>query len=884
VVSFPISNATVNTAAEQTTPDSIAFPGSSPYISANGTQNGIVWVIDKGTGQLRAYDASNLANELWTSNHDALPGGSVKFSVATPVNGRVYALSATSLVAYGPPVPPTAPPAAPTVLKAAATGASTVNLTWTDNSNNEAGFSIERSTDGVNFTQVNTVGVNVTSYTDSNLTPESKYYYQVRAYNSYNTLSYSAYTNIASATTLSVGQQAPVDLYHFDAGTGTTALDSAGTNTGTLVGTTLPTWVAPGRVGAAALSFSGTGTYNQTNQSAVQLSSDLSPILGSTSSIDAWIKTTQVGNNTHWQAPAITGVEQASGGNDINWGTLNAAGDIGIYVGDAGGVYSTSPVNDGQWHNVAMTRNATTGVVQLYVDGVSQGTGTYDTGNKTSQIKFIGALGDVASDGVTPTGANYFNGQIDEVRIYNQVLDPQEINALSLPPAAPTSLTVTPASGTELDLAWTDNSTYATGYIVQRSVNNGPWVSLPTLPSGTNSYNDTGLSPNTLYSYQVQAIDTAGASAFSNVASTTTPIPPTTPTGGTATFNSATEIDLKWTNTSTNATGIRILRSVIGGEFVAITNNLSPAATTYPDTGLTPGTEYDYHIQAYNVAGFSDFAGVHTGTIAASPGSPAATAGDAQTTLTWVPPMYNGDAQNLTYNVYRGTTPGGEAAAPVATGIDSPTFTDTALADGQTYYYTITSVDLGGESPFSAEVSVTPLSLTVNDGSAQRSEVTSLTVKFTAPVTLQSGAITLSQRPAGTGPTVPVPVNVANPSGDGMTYLVTFTGATGPALDFGSLPDGVYDLTVQASLVAPASGGSAPPLAADAVFTFHRLFGDFDGNQTVSALDYSQFKNAFGSSTGSAGYSAAFDFDGNGTINAFDYAQFKKRFGVTYSY
>ena len=77
-----------------------------------------------------------------------------------------------------------------------------------------------------------------------------------------------------------------------------------------------------------------------------------------TSTLTQWVKTTQTGSNNHQQAPAITGVDQQGTTGDINWGTLNAAGQIGIYVGDTGGVYSTSAVNDGTWHNVAMTRDA----------------------------------------------------------------------------------------------------------------------------------------------------------------------------------------------------------------------------------------------------------------------------------------------------------------------------------------------------------------------------------------------------------------------------------------------------------------------------------------------------------------------------------------------
>lgn len=741
VASWPLANAHIDTTNKQLAPDSMAFPGSSPYVSANGTQNGIVWVIDKGTGQLRAYDASNLATELWTSaqdaSRDALPGGTVKFSVATPVNGRVYALSNTSLVAYGPPVPPTAAPAAPTNLSATATGASTIVLKWTDNSNNENGFSIERSTDGTNFTVLATVGVNVTSYTDSNLSAQSKYYYQVRAFNSYNGLSYSAYTNVASAVTGSVGTQLPIDLYHFDENAGTKAVDAISGNNGTLIGSPLPAWVAPGENGGAALSFSGTGAFNVAGQSAVQVGSDLSPVLGGTSSLDVWVKTTQLGNATHWQAPAITGVEQAGAGNDINWGTLNATGNIGIYVGDAGGIYSTNPINDGKWHNVAITRDATTGTVQLYVDGTLNATGTFDTGNKTSQFQLIGALEDVASDGVTQTGANYFNGQLDEVRIYNQVLSSGAITALAIPPAAPSGLTVTPASASELDLTWTDNSTYASGYVVQRSLNGGPWVSLPELPATATSYNDTGLAQGT-YSYQVQAIGSAGNSAFSNVATATTPTAPTTPKNATATLITTTEIDLSWTNTATNATAIKILRSNIGGEFVVIAGSLPPSTTTYKDTGLTPGTEFDYHIQAYNTAGSSDFAGIHTGTIAMPPATLTATPGAGQVTLGWTPPAYNGDAQNLTYDVYRGTTAGGESPTAIATGVTGSTFTDTSGTPGQTYYYEVTAVDLGGESVDSNEASGIPGkftdTLTLAGTSANPSNATQ-PLNFTATVT-----------------------------------------------------------------------------------------------------------------------------------------------------
>lgn len=89
-------------------------------------------------------------------------------------------------------------PAAPSNLVATAASRTAVNLSWTDNSTNEQAFSIERSQDGSTWTQVNSVGANVTSYSDGNLKRNVRYYYRVRAHNA---AGYSEYSNVASAVT-----------------------------------------------------------------------------------------------------------------------------------------------------------------------------------------------------------------------------------------------------------------------------------------------------------------------------------------------------------------------------------------------------------------------------------------------------------------------------------------------------------------------------------------------------------------------------------------------------------------------------------------------------------------------------------------------------------
>jgi FtsP/CotA-like multicopper oxidase with cupredoxin domain len=90
------------------------------------------------------------------------------------------------------------PPAAPTSLSASAVSSSQINLSWADNSADESGFDIQRSTDGSTFATLTSVSADTTSYSDSNLTAATTYWYQVAAFNGNGS---SAASNTASATT-----------------------------------------------------------------------------------------------------------------------------------------------------------------------------------------------------------------------------------------------------------------------------------------------------------------------------------------------------------------------------------------------------------------------------------------------------------------------------------------------------------------------------------------------------------------------------------------------------------------------------------------------------------------------------------------------------------
>ncbi len=93
------------TAGQYTTPSvQEDTRGTTPFISSNGTNEGIMWMIDEGeplqtsatsgpqNAILRAYDANNLTNELYDSNANSsdVPGYGIKFSSPVVANGKVY--------------------------------------------------------------------------------------------------------------------------------------------------------------------------------------------------------------------------------------------------------------------------------------------------------------------------------------------------------------------------------------------------------------------------------------------------------------------------------------------------------------------------------------------------------------------------------------------------------------------------------------------------------------------------------------------------------------------------------------------------------------------------------------------------------------------------
>jgi cellulose 1,4-beta-cellobiosidase len=89
-------------------------------------------------------------------------------------------------------------------------------------------------------------------------------------------------------------------------------------------------------------------------------------------------------------------------------------------------------------------------------------------------------------------------------------------------PAAPTNLVASTVSRTENNLAWSDNASNETGYLVERSTNGASFTQIAIIGADTTTYASTGLSGNKKYYFRVRAYNAVGQSAYSNTASSRT--------------------------------------------------------------------------------------------------------------------------------------------------------------------------------------------------------------------------------------------------------------------------------------------------------------------------------------------------------------------------
>ena len=149
--------------------------------------------------------------------------------------------------------------------------------------------------------------------------------------------------------------------------------------------------------------------------------------------IEFWVKTTEVGNIGGGWFDGIGLIDaEVAGFNRADFGVSLRGGKVTFGVSSLAGPYtnldSASAVNDGSWHYCAVTRNAATGEIKVYIDGVYEGAANAPLGREVTPTSIrIGAIGvdgiDQNGDAIDTGTVRNLLGEIDEVKFYNYALD-----------------------------------------------------------------------------------------------------------------------------------------------------------------------------------------------------------------------------------------------------------------------------------------------------------------------------------------------------------------------------------------------------------------------------------------------------------------------------
>ena len=664
--------------------------GGSLGISANGTSNGIIWALGKDN-VIHAFTAADVTlPELWNSSmnpgRDGVPGFP-HWTYPTVVNGKLYAPVGTQIVVFG--LLTQGAPATPAGL-AASPGNATVGLTWTASAG-ATSYNVYRGTTagGESATALAT-NVTTTRYTDNAVVNGTAYFYKVAAVNAGGT---SGQSNEVSATpTAGTG------------GTGGIAIDCGGAASGTFVTDT---------------DFNG----------------------GATSGTGTTIDTSAVAN------PAPQAVYQSNRFGNFTYTIPGLT---------AGGTYTVRLHFAEEYWTAAGKRtfNVVINGAQVLTNfDIFAAAGAAFKANVQQFSAVASGSGQIVIQAVTVID----NAQINGIEVIGG-------GGGGTAPPAPTNLTAT-AGNSQVSLSW-NASTGATSYNVYRG---GAQVATGlTATSDT----DTGLTNGTAYSYTVAAVNATGTSPMSNTVTATPTAGTggtggvSINCGGAAAGAFVADVDFNGGGTQvvTNAIDTSLLTGTVPPQAVLQSNRFGTYTYTIP--GLTAGASYNvtlYFAEEYwaaagkrvfnvaangatvltnfdiyatagaaykavqrsftvtasgtgqivisttNVADNAQINGIVVGTGGgggtppAAPTGLSAVAGNTQATLSW-----NASTGALNYNLYRGTTAGGESSTPVFTGISGTAYTDTGLVNGTVYYYKVAAVNATGTSGLSNEASATP--------------------------------------------------------------------------------------------------------------------------------------------------------------------------------
>ena len=332
-----------------------------------------------------------------------------------------------------------------------------------------------------------------------------------------------------------------VGYWNFDEGTGNIVNDTSGNNNnGTINGAS---WVG-GKVGGA-LEFDGVDDY-------VSFSNTIG-LNFNTYTISFWIKPNTGFSGTVFRLSNSTSNTQSRSKYEIR---VTSSG-ITFITGDGATVDSDSffaSIPADSWSLVTCSLDGSNlKTCNLNGSVISSSANNVDISLNSPIVSFIGTNKNSA-------GNNFYEGLLDEIRIYNTALSVQEIldiyseakgtsGGTTPPPAgdtdspsAPTILTTSSISSSQINLSWNASidNVGVTGYRIYRN-------SVQIATSDTNSYSDTSLTASTQYSYTIRAYDAAGNLSTPSAQLTISTLTESTPpTGSSGTCTSVSQYGIEW--------------------------------------------------------------------------------------------------------------------------------------------------------------------------------------------------------------------------------------------------------------------------------------------------------------------------------------------------
>ncbi|GAB4033177.1 fibronectin type III domain-containing protein [Spirosoma gilvum] len=569
-------------------------------------------------------------------------------------------------------------PTAPARMQAQAIAYNRIDLQWADLSNNESRFEIERATGGstASYTKLADVGPNTQTYSDQSVQANTQYCYRVRAVND---VGASGYTDPpACATTPAPPAGIPQNLKAV--ATSTTQISLS--------------WDAVAGASGYQLERSPNGA-------------------------DGW---QQIGPSP---ATATTFVDNGRTPNTRYYyrvRALNSAGTPGDYSTVVNAITPDVPPADPA--RLAITSFTYNQVSLQWADLSGNESGFQidrsPDGNTWTKIGDAGQNATTYTDQSVAPQTRYFY----RVRAVNGAGSSGPSNSVDVttpvgPPSAAQDLKATATSTTQISLNWSTIPNAVT-IVIERSPDGaGNWNSLTTVAGTTNTYTDNGLTPNTRYYYRIRATNASGTGPNSNVADAITPdVPPKEPAGLIAKVISTSQINLSWTDQSTNESGFELERATGTSNSFQKIADLPANTTSYEDKALADNTQYCYRVRAKNAAGPSAYTDPACATTPlAPPATPANLTAEVvdydQVKLNW--PAVSASAVNV--RIERSTSPSGPFQEIKTVPASQTTYTDAGLQEFTTYYYRIQASNTAGSSGFSnvAQAQIKEILIAVED-------------------------------------------------------------------------------------------------------------------------------------------------------------------------